>query len=182
MHACLLIRHGLAGSEAPGTVDAERPLSEEGAAEIEQIGSGLAALQRPPRLILTSPYLRTVQTAERIAAAFGGIPVEPVESLASGVAPGDLLDVVCEYCPGDRGDVAVVGHEPDLGRFASYALAGTSRSFYALHKGAACLLEFPALPRAGTATLEWALEPGHLLAVAASVRARGGRRRVGRGG
>ena len=178
MHPCLVIRHGLAESDTGGGPDAGRPLSAEGAAEMEQIGAGLATLQRAPLVVLTSPYRRTVQTAERIAAAFGEVPVEPLEELAPGAAPGAILDAVSAHCPGDRGGVAVVGHEPDLGRFASYALAGSMRSFCALRKGAACLLEFPAVPRAGNATLEWALEPGHLLAIAAGARARS-RRRAG---
>ena len=135
-------------------------------------------MQRPPLVVLTSPYRRTVQTAERVAAAIGGGPVEPLDELAPGAAPGTILEAVRAHCPGDRGGVAVVGHEPDLGRFVSHALAGSWRSFCALRKGAACLLEFPAVPRAGNATLEWALEPGHLLAVAAGARARS-RRRAG---
>ncbi len=181
MHPCLVIRHGLAESATVAGADAERALSEEGAAEMEQIGVGLAVLQRAPMVVLSSPYRRAMQTAERVAAAFGGVGVEPVEALAPGATPNTMMEVVCAHCPGDRGGVAVVGHEPDLGRFVSHALAASTRSFCALRKGAACLLEFPAVPRAGNATLEWALEPGHLLAVAAGARSRVGRRKAGRG-
>lgn len=177
MHPCLVIRHGLAESEAPGG-DAERALTEEALAEMERISAGLAVLQRAPMVVLSSPYRRTVQTAERVAAAFGGIKVEPVEALAPGAAPDTILRVIAAHCPGDRGGIAVVGHEPDLGRFMSHALAASNRSFCALRKGAACLLEFPAIPRAGNATLEWMLEAGHLQAVAAGARARAGRRRT----
>lgn len=178
MHPCLVIRHGLAESKASGG-DAERALTEEGLAEMERIGAGLAVLQRAPMVVLSSPYRRAMQTAERVAAAFGGVRIEPVEALAPGATPDEILRTVAAHCPGDRGGVAVVGHEPDLGRFVSHALAASNRSFCALRKGAACLLEFPAVPRAGNATLEWALEPGHLLAVAAGARARTGRRRSG---
>lgn len=179
MHPCLVIRHGLAESDAPGGGDAERPLSAEGELEMEQIGVALAVLQPAPMAVLSSPYRRALQTAERVAAAFGGVAVERLDALAPGAAPGAVLDAVRAHCPGDRGGIALVGHEPDLGRFVSYALAGTSRSFCALRKGAACLLEFPAVPRAGNATLDWALEPGHLLAIAAREQARTRRRRAG---
>lgn len=178
MHPCLVIRHGLAESDAPGGLDAERALTAEGMEEMERIGAGLAVLQRAPMVVLSSPYRRAMQTAERVAAAFGGLDLEPVEALAPGAAPDAILQVVAAHCPGDRGGVAVVGHEPDLGRFVSFALAASPRSFCALRKGAACLLEFPAVPRAGNATLEWALEPGHLLAVAAGARARSSRRKT----
>lgn len=173
------MRHGLAESDAPDSVDAERPLSAEGAVEVEQIGAALAALQAPPRVVLSSPYRRALQTAESVATAFGGVAVERLDALVPGASPGTLLDLVSAHCPGDRGGVVLVGHEPDLGRFVSYALAATSRSFCALRQGAACLLEFPAVPRAGNATLDWALEPGHLLAVAAREQARAARRRAG---
>jgi phosphohistidine phosphatase len=179
MHPCLVIRHGLSAEDAPSGLDADRTLTPEGVEEIEEIGEGLAVLQRAPTVIVTSPYRRAVETAELIAAAFGGVPVEAVDALAPGALPQQVLDVVAEHCPGDRSGIAVVGHEPDLGRFVSHALSASERSYYSLRKGAACLLEFPAVPRAGNATLEWALEPGHLLAVAASVRRRLSRRSGG---
>lgn len=176
MHPCLVIRHGYTQDVAASGLDADRSLTTEGAEEIEQIGAGLAVLQRAPRVIVTSPHVRAVETAERIAAAFGGIAVEPVEALMPGAMPAAILAVVAEHCPGDRSGIAVVGHEPDLGRFVSHALSGSERSYYSLRKGAACLLEFPAVPRAGNATLEWALEPGHLIAIATCIRTRAGRR------
>ncbi|MDX1608619.1 MAG: histidine phosphatase family protein [Halofilum sp. (in: g-proteobacteria)] len=179
MHPCLVIRHGLAAAPAAGGVDADRPLSAEGATEMEQIAAGLAVLQRPPQVVVSSPYRRAVESARKVAAAFGGVTVETDAGLAAGADPEQLLAVVAAHCAGDRGGVAVVGHEPDLGRFVSLALAGAGRSFCALRQGAACLLEFPAVPRAGNATLEWALEPAQLLAVAAAAPARAGRRRAG---
>lgn len=179
MHPCLVIRHGLAEDPVAGRDDAERPLSPEGMAEMEQIAVGLAVLQRAPRVVLCSPYRRALETARQVAAAFGGIELETDPRLAAGAAPAQVMAVVNAHCQGDRGGVAVVGHEPDLGRFVSHALAGSERGFCALRPGAACLLEFPAVPRAGNATLEWALEPAHLLAIASAARARTGRRRAG---
>jgi len=172
MHPCLVIRHGLATDESASGLDADRALTREGGTEIEQIGEGLRVLQRAPTVIVTSPYRRSVETAERIAAAFGGVPVEAVDALAPGASPQAILDAVADHCQGSRCGIAVVGHEPDLGRFVSHALSASERSYVSLRKGAACLLEFPIVPRAGNATLEWALEPGHLLAVAAAVRDR----------
>lgn len=179
MHPCLVIRHGLAVDPVAGGADADRPLSAEGATEMEQIAAGLAVLQRPPQVVLSSPYRRAVESARQVAAAFGGVVVETDPGLAAGADPEQIMRVVNAHCRGDRGGVALVGHEPDLGRFVSLALAGAGRSFCALRQGAACLLEFPAVPAAGNATLEWALEPGQLLAVAAAKRGRAGRRRAG---
>lgn len=176
MHPCLVIRHGFSREQASGGRDTDRALTSEGTAEIEGIGAGLATLQRAPRVIITSPYLRSRETADIIASAFGGVAVEAVDALAPGASPEMVLAAVADHCPGNRSGIAVVGHEPDLGRFVSHALSGSERSYFSLRQGAACLLEFPAVPRAGNATLEWALEPGHLLAIAACIRARASRR------
>jgi len=166
MHLCLVIRHGAAQDRAASGLDVDRELSAEGAREMRYIAAGLAASTRPPEVILTSPLRRARQTAEVVAEAFGGIPVEDEPALESGGSAADILGALVARCRGDTGGIALVGHEPDLGRFVSYALAATSRSFHSLRKGGACVLEFPALPRAGNATLEWALDPVHLRAMA----------------
>lgn len=172
MHACLVIRHGAAEERAPSGADADRALTEAGAEQMRAVAAGLAAIERPPAAVLASPYRRARQTGDIVAAAFGDVPVFEEAALASGAAAADVLAALVGRLDGDTGGLAVVGHEPDLGRFASYALAATARSFISLRKGAACLLEFPATPRAGNATLEWALDPEHLVAVAARAEAR----------
>lgn len=170
MHLCLVIRHGAAEETADSGLDRDRPLSAQGAAAMRRIAAGIAASTEPPEIVLTSPYLRTRQTATAVADAFGGIPVREEPGLAAGSTPADIMAALVAGCRGDIGGIALVGHEPDLGRFVSYALAASSRSFHALRKGGACLLEFPALPRAGNATLEWALDPVHLEAMAPRTR------------
>ena len=170
MHLCLVIRHGPAEESTDSGLDRERPLTAEGAAAMRRGAAGLAACTRAPEVILTSPYRRARETAEAVAEAFGGVPVREEPALAAGGTAADVLAALVACCRGDTGGFAIVGHEPDLGRFVSYALAASSRSFHALRKGGACLLEFPALPRAGNATLEWALDPVHLEAMGARVR------------
>ena len=61
-----------------------------------------------------------------------------------------------------RGSVAIVGHEPDLGRLVCALLASTNGPFLELRKGAACLLEFPGAVARGAATLDWFLGPKYL--------------------
>ncbi|MDZ7749561.1 MAG: histidine phosphatase family protein [Halofilum sp. (in: g-proteobacteria)] len=172
MHPCLVVRHAAAEHAASPGLDAERELSAEGAATLARVAAGLAAAAPAPALSLTSPYARARQTAAAVAAAFGGVEVTEEPTLAAGGTPADILAALVAHCRGDAGGIAVIGHEPDLGRFASYGLAGTSRSFLSLRKGGACLLEFPALPRAGNAPLVWALDPEHLEALGARARRR----------
>jgi phosphohistidine phosphatase len=62
--------------------------------------------------------------------------------------------------------VALVGHEPDLGRLMSWLLSGRQNSFVQFKKGAAALLEFSRVPRAGNGTLVWLLSATQLAAFA----------------
>jgi len=171
MFRCLVVRHAAAEADAASGLDIDRPLSESGSEDMGRAAFGLTALVRPPDVIASSPYERALETAGIVADAFGGAPVESVEALAAGAPPEPML----AWLGTRRGRlIALVGHEPDLGRFVSLALAGSTRSFYPMRKGAACLLEFPAVPRAGNATLEWAIEARQLALVHAGNEASAG--------
>lgn len=84
----LLVRH--ARSVLPvvgGPSERERPLAPEGSDQAASLVPVLAAHR--PRRVVSSPYLRAVQTVEPTAQALG-LPVEPVEDLRewrSGVPP-----------------------------------------------------------------------------------------------
>lgn len=167
MHPCLVVRHAAAEATADSGRDEDRALTPDGAAAMKEIAIGLQGAIQPVDVVITSPLRRARQTAEIIGEVLPGVPPIVDEPALAGGAPADILSGLVAHCEGERGGIVLVGHEPDLGCFVSYALAATSRSFHSLRKGGACLLEFPALPRAGNATLEWALEPDHLMAVAA---------------
>lgn len=80
-----LVRHAKAGSRERWTrLDSERPLSEPGRRQAE----GLVALlaRAPIRLILSSPYVRCVQTVEPLAAA-RGLGLHHEERLSEGADP-----------------------------------------------------------------------------------------------
>ncbi len=165
MHPCLVIRHGAAEDRAASGLDADRALTAEGRRAMADVARGLAATGPTPAVILSSPFTRAKETADIVAQAFGGVTVEPLDTLGSGASAADILAAVAHRCEQPGGCFAVVGHEPDLGRFISYALAASARGFHSPRKGGACLLEFPAMPRAGNATLDWVMEPRHLRAV-----------------
>lgn len=166
MHPCLVVRHGKAADTAPSGRDADRALTGPGIEEMERIAVALAATTPPLELVLASPFRRARQTADIVARALDDVPVHEAPALASGAAPEAMMEALTGYCEESGGGIALVGHEPDLGHFISYALAASTRSFHQLRKGGACLLELPAMPRAGTATLDWALDPVQLRALA----------------
>ena len=82
-----LMRHGIAAELGEGGVirDAERPLTPEGRARLEQAALGLRRLNPKYNFIFTSSLLRARQTAEVVAVALGmQNKVKVLESLAPG--------------------------------------------------------------------------------------------------
>jgi len=160
----LVIRHGLAGDRDEfaftGRPDAERPLTKEGRVKMKRGAAGLREIVPDLDLIATSPLVRTVQSAEIVADAFGGMELTIVDQLSPEHAPDDLLPWLRGHDPDTS--IAVVGHEPHLGFLVGWLLTGRHESFVELKKGGAVQLEFDDPPSPGTANLLWALSPGHL--------------------
>ncbi|MGH7645701.1 MAG: SixA phosphatase family protein [Gemmatimonadales bacterium] len=160
----LIIRHAIAEDReqhtASGQEDALRPLTREGRVKMRQAATGLHRLVKTLDVLATSPLARAVQTAEIVAAEYGG--PEPVTVPA--LAPEQPPDAAATWLRTlrDPGTVAVVGHEPDLGILVGWLVAGRGSSVIELKKGAACLLEIHGQAAAGQATLLWALTPGQL--------------------
>jgi phosphohistidine phosphatase len=101
-----LLRHGAAEDDAED--DASRRLTEKGQRQAEAAGRTLAALGAELDAALSSPKVRAVETA-RTACEQLGIEVETAEELRGG-------DFDAEELAAGRGDVLLVGHEPDFSR------------------------------------------------------------------
>lgn len=86
------MRHAKAGSrrnwEGP---DRDRPLSGKGRRQAEGLVHLLA--DRPVRRVLSSPYVRCVQTVEPLAEKLG-LPVEEAPALAEDAAPADAVELL----------------------------------------------------------------------------------------
>jgi phosphohistidine phosphatase len=158
----LLIRHAIAQDkgEFAGRDDALRPLTGEGRAKMERIARGLRELVPELGVLASSHLVRAVETAEIVAAAYGGMEYEVIPGLAPEADPEEALAWLRSRQGHDV--VAAVGHEPSLSRLASWLLTAEARSVLALKKGGACRLELDGAPAAGAATLRWLLEPGQL--------------------
>ncbi|HQU17231.1 MAG: SixA phosphatase family protein [Gammaproteobacteria bacterium] len=154
-----VVRHAIAEDRDPGG-DATRPLTPEGRAKMRRGAIGLARILRGPTRLVSSPLLRAVQTAELIAQAYGGVTLEQSSVLAPGTCGEDLLEWVSTHTAGTV--MILVGHEPILGLWVSACLDRTDPPMFIFKKGAACLLEFPAMPAFGTAVLRWAYTPRQL--------------------
>ena len=122
----VLLRHGIAEPRLAGQDHPDRPLTEVGRQRTQLVMAAL--VRRGLRLdrMLTSPYLRALQTAEL--------------ALEAGLAPGLVVDERLQ--PGGAhetlltpfdGRLGLVGHEPDLGDLAC-ALLGCAPGSLVLKK------------------------------------------------
>ncbi len=111
-----LLRHGDA-EHVEGKADAERELTKKGERQARDAGRALKELGVKLDVCLTSPKVRAKQTAE-LACKELGVKVEEDERLAGG--DFDPLELAA-----GRGEVMMVGHEPDFS--GAVALATGSR-------------------------------------------------------
>lgn len=107
-----------------------------------------------PTRILTSPFVRAVQTAEILAETLrydGEVVVDPRLSPGFDVVK---LNAVLDDCPRER-EIAFVGHEPDLGGILTRLLSLSEG--YAMRKGAIAALDLPIAGDPLRARLAWLL-------------------------
>ena len=163
----LIVRHAIAFERNPKRWpdDGQRPLSPEGMLRARKAATGLKRIANRPVRVLTSGLLRARQTAA-ILTEFAGWP-KAVEcaQLSPAESPQALLDVL----RGSRDKcIAVVGHEPGLGRFITACLTGGARAdAFELKKMGVAFLSFNGAVRAGSATLHWIVPPRMLRAARA---------------
>ena len=151
-----LVRHALAADrEKFRGPDTERPLTDKGRRRFRRFSRWLLEQTAPPDLILSSPLLRTAQTAQILAKSCGlkRAGLQYTDLLAPGTDPREVLSFLCDRAV-ER--VALVGHEPDLGTMLSLLIGGGSIPF---GKGFVAAVEFHSLPPAGDGQLLWFVGP-----------------------
>src|SRR6266516_601954 len=152
-----LIRHGIAeqrGDSWPD--DTKRPLSEGGVARLRKGTRSLAHIDVSFDVMLTSPLVRTRQTAEIIAAGLDPHPsIVTVDSLAPDGTYAAIVGDLEKHTRKKR--IALVGHEPGIGELAARLIG--SRHAIEFKKGAVCRIDVNALPPGGSGALIWFLTP-----------------------
>src|SRR5262245_39350108 len=148
-----VIRHAVAEERGDAWPDdAKRPLSEDGTARMKKAARGLDRLGLTLDVVVTSPFTRTRQTAEIIAAAMNPKPpIVAIESLAPG---GSYQEIITDLEKQSRRTrIAIVGHEPGIGEFAARLIG--SRHSIEFKKGAVCRIDVDAIPPSGPGELRW---------------------------
>jgi phosphohistidine phosphatase len=156
----LIIRHAIAGDRAEwaqtGRPDHERPMTAEGERRMRENAAALRTLVPDLEVIATSPFTRAAETAAVVSEVYDGLGVVDLPTLAHGSDPEDVVAWLV-----DRAEttIALVGHEPDLGRLASWFIAGELEPLVRFKKGGACLLRFDGPPGPARGDLRWLAPP-----------------------
>ena len=116
-----VMRHGPAEDFAASGLDGDRSLTASGRERVKLVAKLLRESDEAPRMIVSSPLVRALQTAEIIASETCVEHVETSRDLAPG---GNAHAFVMALAREERKRVMVVGHEPDLSSLIEALLGG----------------------------------------------------------
>lgn len=181
----VLLRHAPARTRdfARWPDDRARPLRPSGRKEFRQAADALARLLSEEGEVASSPMARSLETADILAKEWPPARrKETWEELSPEGSPSALFARALRSR--SRGDLVLVGHEPDLSRFVGFCLTGGDLSVLRFARGGAVALDFPGEVRPGGGRLLWLLTRGQLRKLGARqakgrARSPGRRARVG---
>ena len=125
-----VMRHGSAEDHAESGVDGDRALSASGRERVRAVARMLTDLSEEPVLIVTSPLVRAVQTAEIVALATKLGERDGTVEVRRQIAPGgDGVTLAHRLVGEGKKRVMLVGHEPDLSALVSGLLGSFGRPF-----------------------------------------------------
>ena len=161
----LIVRHASAFGRDPRRWpdDAARPLTAAGSRRARRAARGLGRLADRPARLWTSSFARARQTAAILSEVCGWPEALECPSLSPEVPVQALLEAL----QGESAErIAIVGHQPGLGRLIAHCLPGGIRpQAIELKKSGVALLSFEGMACAGGARLRWLLAPSVLRAV-----------------
>lgn len=149
-----LIRHAQAQDGHLYGEDAERPLTADGRRAAREVGRAIAEQGVGFDAVIVSPLVRAVETAELIAVEVG---YEGALQVSSELEPegrsGRVVEKLVEPATVER--LALVGHEPSMGKLLSHLVGKHGLS---LSKGAVVRLRWDGK----AAHYVWAVKPKRL--------------------
>lgn len=153
-----LVRHGIATDRlGPGiTRDADRPLTDEGRAEMKIVAKGLSKLKVKADVVLASPLVRARETAEFLVEEFG-CEFKLTDALAPPVTATNVFKSIGRYPEANQ--VFLVGHEPDMGMLAAQLLWAGHEFELPFKKAAVCRIDVADMPPTSPGILKWYLPP-----------------------
>ena len=158
-----IVRHAAAEEPSPGVPDAHRALTAKGRERFRKTARKLATKVRAIELILMSPLVRAVQTAEILAGEVGHESLRVLPELGGAHPAQAVLEAVARI-RGEHRSVALVGHEPQVSDLVIRSLRLEPDAASAIHfrKGAVVLLEMSGSPGAAPAHARWWMRAGEV--------------------
>jgi len=144
-----LIRHGIARDARRAVAspdralwesDETRPLTEEGQQKTKKIAHEIKSVGITFDLILTSPLLRATQTAEILREV--GL-TQTLETFSPLAPDGKMEDWISWWENWEKNNVALVGHEPNLGYWAESLIWGKAEGKLVVKKAGIIGLNCP---------------------------------------
>lgn len=152
-----VMRHGPAEDHSSTGHDETRALTPSGRERVRDVARALVGLGEAPKVVVASPLVRALQTAEIVHAH---AKVEAPLEVHTAMAPrGMALELVRAAARSGRKRMMVVGHEPDVSILVASLLGDPLASPFS--KGMVVSLRVPPEDRAD-ATLRFVLDPKSL--------------------
>ncbi len=153
------IRHGIAiDREDPNRPeeDAKRPLTAAGEERTREAMEGLRALKVAPGALISSPFVRALQTA-KIAAKVFRVPAEKIRTTRALEPEEEPAKIFEELAGLTVKEVLCFGHAPHLDRAIAHAV-GARACITGLKKSGAACIEMAAV-NPGRGELLWLATP-----------------------
>ena len=154
-----IVRHGIAidREDSKSPPEDERYLTEEGMEKAKQVAKGVAALGISADLLVSSPYVRAMQTAEIFAGAleYAKQKISKSEGLLPGAEPGAFFRELAKQK--DASSVFCFGHAPHVDELLATAV-GVKHPITEMKKAGVALVELKRVsPPSGQ--LIWLITP-----------------------
>ena len=159
-----VIRHATAQQlgKKNSFTDRKRALTADGRNKVREAAKGLRKLGVEVDLILTSPLVRAVETAEIFAAALKleKKNISQTDNLEPGASASKLFAEIKKSAGVES--IAIIGHQPDMSELIVKIVQGKSKMSLPLKKGGVCYIRVTETVPALKGSLEWLLTPKQL--------------------
>jgi phosphohistidine phosphatase len=160
-----LFRHGIAEEKSDDISDEARKLTKEGRQKTEKVAKRLVELGLKFDLILTSPLVRALATAEILMQArLSEKLIESSYLAPDGSLSGWIEDWLIPQKFSSSSKLVLVGHEPDLGNWAELLVWGEALGNIVLKKAGMIGIKLPEnTAPLGKSQMFWLTPPKYLL-------------------
>ena len=148
-----ILRHGIAEDARAGSPDSARELTDEGREKVAAVARMARRAGVEPSLIMSSPYIRAVQTAKAAADEFGysGHLLKTEALVPFGTAKG-VWDELRDHA--SESSVLLAGHEPLLSLLVAHLLASPAMQVE-MKKATLVRIDLSAASAAPKGALRW---------------------------